>query len=173
VSSGTRDLPDGTVTMVFTDIVGSTAMLAELGDGYGDLLGDHRRQVRAIAAGHGGVEVDTQGDAFFLVFGRASDAISAAWEVVGIGSAAPVRVGVHTGEPARAEDGYVGMDVHLAARIAASGSGGQILLSGATRELVSGQTVRDLGVHRLKDVGEVHLYQLGEADFPPRSLGRT
>jgi len=87
--------------MVFTDIVGSTALLAEHGDAYGELLGEHRRQVRAIAAGHGGVEVDTQGDAFFLVFGRASDAISAARELVGIGGRVPVRVGVHTGEPAR------------------------------------------------------------------------
>jgi predicted ATPase len=160
--------------MVFTDIVGSTALLAEHGDAYGELLGEHRRQVRAIAAGHGGVEVDTQGDAFFLVFGRASDAISAARELVGIGGRVPVRVGVHTGEPARAEEGYVGMDVHLAARIAASGSGGQVLLSGATRELVSDQNVRDLGVHRLKDVGEVRLYQLGKTDFPPvRSVGRS
>ncbi|HET7378510.1 MAG TPA: adenylate/guanylate cyclase domain-containing protein, partial [Gaiellales bacterium] len=174
MSFGTGDLPDGTVTMVFTDIVGSTALLAELGDGYGKLLGDHRRQVRAIVAGRGGVEVDTQGDAFFLVFGRASDAISAVQEMVGIGSAVPVRVGVHTGEPTRTEEGYVGMDVHLAARIAASGCAGQILLSGATRELVSEQAVRDLGVHRLKDVGEVHLYQLGETDFPPvRSVGRS
>lgn len=158
--------------MVFTDIAGSTALLAELGEEYRQLLADHRRQVRAIAAGHGGVEVDTQGDAFFLVFRRASDAISAAREVVDLGSTVRVRIGVHTGEPARTEDGYVGMDVHLAARIAASGSGGQILLSRATRELVPEQTVRDLGMHRLKDVGEVHLFQHGEADFPPvRSIG--
>jgi predicted ATPase len=160
--------------MVFTDIVGSTSLLAELGDRYRHLLSEHRRQVRAIAARHGGVEVDTQGDAFFLVFRRASDALSAAADVVADGAPPPVRIGVHTGEPSRTEEGYVGMDVHLAARIAASGSGGQILLSRTTRELVPDQILRDLGVHRLKDVGEVHLYQCGEVDFPPvRSIGRS
>jgi len=160
--------------MVFTDIAGSTALLSELGDRYRDLLAEHRRRVRCIAARHGGVEVDTQGDAFFLVFRRASEAVSAAREVVGIDAAVPVRIGVHTGEPLRTDEGYVGMDVHLAARIAASGSGGQILLSRTTRELVPTEVVRDLGVHRLKDVGEVHLYQHGASEFPPvRSIGRS
>ena len=160
--------------MVFTDIVGSTVLLAERGDGYRELLADYRQQVRAIARTHGGVEVDTQGDAFFLVFRRASDAVSAARGIVASGVGVPVRIGVHTGEPSRTEEGYVGMDVHLAARIAASGSGGQVLLSRATRELVPDQVVRDLGVHRLKDVGEVHVYQCGEADFAPvRSIGRS
>jgi predicted ATPase len=173
VTLKSRDLPDGTVTMVFTDIVGSTALLARLGKGYGGLLADHRERVRAITARHGGQEVDTQGDAFFIVFRRASDAVTAARDIVALGGAVPVRIGMHTGEPSRTAEGYVGMDVHLASRIAASGSGGQILLSRATRELVPAQAVRDLGVHRLKDVGDVHLYQHGEADFPPiRSLGR-
>ncbi|MGH3139576.1 MAG: ATP-binding protein [Gaiellales bacterium] len=170
-------LPDGTVTMVFTDIVGSTALVFDLGDRYEWLLAEHRRAVREIVARHDGMEVDTQGDAFFLVFRRASDAVAAARDVVGAsGEDEPVRVriGVHTGAPARVEEGYVGIDVHVAARIAAAGSGGQILLSRQTRGLVPDEPVRDLGAHRLKDVGEVQLYQCGHADFPPvRSLGRS
>jgi len=143
------------VTMVFTDIVGSTALLAERGDGYRDLLEGYRRQVRGIAGSHGGVEVDTQGDAFFLVFRRASDAVSAAGEIVSGGVGVPVRIGVHTGEPSRAEEGYVGMDVHLAARIAASGSGGQILLSVEVADLVrrdlpADVSLRDIGKQRMK-----------------------
>jgi predicted ATPase len=172
--STTRELPDGTVTMVFTDIAGSTALLGQLGDRYRDVLAEHRRQVRAAAERHGGVEVDTQGDAFFLAFQRASDAVAAACDVASAGEAVRVRVGVHTGEPLRTDEGYVGMDVHLAARIAASGSGGQILVSRTTRELIPDEGLRDLGMHRLKDVGDVHLYQYGEAEFPPvRSLGNT
>ncbi len=127
-----RDLPEGTVTMVFTDIAGSTALLRELGDGYALVLAEHRARLRAIVECHHGIEVDTQGDAYFLVFHRASDALAAAREAVSEPGADPlvrIRVGVHTGEPARSDQGYVGMDVHVAARIAASGSGGQILVS--------------------------------------------
>src|SRR5438045_5304557 len=150
--------------MVFTDIAGSTALLASLGDDYRDVLAEHRRRVREIAGQQGGAEVDTQGDSFFLIFRRAADAVRAAREVVA-SSGVPVRIGVHTGEPSRTEDGYVGIDVHLAARIAASGSGGQILLSRTTRQLVPEEAVRDLGVHRLRDVGDVQLYQYGDAEF--------
>jgi predicted ATPase len=172
-----RDLPEGTLTMVFTDIAGSTALLSELGDGYPAVLADHRSAVRTIVARHHGVEVDTQGDAFFLVFPRASDAVAAACDVMeGPGGDGPVRVriGIHTGEPARTAEGYVGIDVHVAARISAAASAGQILLSRQTRELVSNRQLHDLGVCRLKDVGDVHLFQCGNAAFPPvRSIGRT
>ncbi len=175
MTGASRDLPEGTVTMVFTDIAGSTALLRELGDGYARVLAEHRARLRAIVECHHGIEVDTQGDAFFLVFCRASDALAAAREAVsepGADPAVRVRVGVHTGEPARSDEGYVGMDVHVAARIAASGSGGQILVSRQTRELIAAEPLRDLGVHRLKDVGEVQLFQVGDEEFPPvRSIG--
>jgi predicted ATPase/class 3 adenylate cyclase len=170
-----RDLPEGTVTMVFTDIAGSTALLRELGDRYAGVLAEHRTRLRAIVERHHGFEVDTQGDAFFLVFRRASDGLAAAREAVsepGGDPAVRIRVGVHTGEPARSEEGYTGIDVHVAARIAASGSGGQIVVSRQTRELTVAEPLRDLGVHRLKDVGEVQLFQLGDEQFPPlRSIG--
>ena len=141
------DLPRGTVTFLFTDIVGSTRQLHDQGDRYAELLSEHRRVLREAFARHGGVEVDTQGDAFFVAFARASDAIAAASE----GQAAlrdgpiSVRMGLHTGEPVMTDEGYVGIDVHRAARIAAAGYGGQILLSHATCDLVTGETVRDLG----------------------------
>ena len=163
--------------MVFTDIAGSTALLHELGDDYREVLNEHRRRIRAIVDRHGGVEVDTQGDAFFLAFPRASAAVAAAREAVAdMASSGPIRirVGVHTGEPVRTDEGYVGLDVHVAARIAASGSGGQVLVSRQTRELLAAEPIHDLGVHRLKDVGEVHLFQIGTERFPPvRSIGRS
>jgi predicted ATPase len=163
--------------MVFTDIAGSTALVSQSAEQYTSLLDDHRKKVRATVERHGGIEVDTQGDAFFLVFRRASDAVAAAREVVETsGHEGPLRprIGVHTGEPACVEEGYVGIDVHVAARIAAAGSGGQILLSRQTRGLVPDEPVRDLGLHRLKDVGDVQLFQYGYIDFPPvRSIGRT
>ena len=144
---------------------------------YAAVLSQHRRSMREIVGRHRGFEVDTQGDAFFVVFERASDAIRAAREATSeLESEGPVtvRVGIHTGEPTRSEEGYVGIDVHVAARIAASGSGGQILISRQTRELVPSESVRDLGMHRLKDVGEVQLFQAGDGDFPPvRSIGRS
>jgi predicted ATPase len=162
--------------MVFTDISGSTALVNELGGGYAAVLSSHRQLVREILARHRGFEVDTQGDAFFLVFRRASDAIAAARELVGASeSTGPVRVrvGIHTGEPVRVPEGYIGVDVHLASRIAASGSGGQILISRQTRELVGSERAIDLGLHGLRDVGEVQLFQVGDGTFPPvRSIGR-
>src|SRR5437660_8361141 len=126
-----RELPTGTVTFLFTDIEGSTRLLDELGaERYGEALLEHRRALREAFARHGGIEVDTQGDAFFIAFSRASDALAAASEARSA-SAGPVRVrmGIHTGEPIVTDEGYVGIDVHRAARIAAAGHGGQILVS--------------------------------------------
>jgi predicted ATPase len=172
-----RDLPSGTVTLFFTDIAGSTRLLQDLGDAYADALAEHRRVLRAAFARHGGIEVDTQGDAFFVAFGRASDAVAAAVEAQAAlveAGRVRVRIGIHTGEPSRTHEGYVGIDVHRAARIAAAGHGGQTLLSQSTRELVDGRALRKLGKHRLKDVGEVELYQVGDETFPPlRSLNQT
>jgi predicted ATPase len=171
-----RDLPSGTVTFLFTDIEGSTRLLHELGDDYASVLAEHRRRLRAAAARHGGAEVDTQGDAFFFAFARASDAVAAAGEGRSALATGPVRVrmGIHTGEPAVTDEGYVGVDVHKAARIASSGHGGQILLSQATRDLVDAD-VRDLGRHRLKDLStSERIYQLGSGKFSPlRTLYRT
>ena len=171
------DLPSGTVTFLFTDIEGSTRLLEQLGEGYADALAAHRRLLRATFARHGGVEADTQGDAFFVAFGKASDALAAATEAQMALQAAGlirVRIGIHTGEPTRADEGYVGIDVNRAARIAAAGHGGQILLSQSTRQLIDGVELLDLGEHRLKDVGTLRLFQVGHDEFPsPKSLGKT
>jgi predicted ATPase len=161
-------LPSGVVTLLFTDIEGSTRLLHELGDGYGDELDDHRRVVRAACAAHHGVEVDTQGDAFFMAFARASDAAAAAVDAQRGLADGPVRVrmGLHTGEPRVTEEGYVGIDVHRGARIAAVGHGGQVLLSQSTRALIDHQ-VRDLGAHRLKDLSAPErIYQLEIEGLP-------
>jgi predicted ATPase/class 3 adenylate cyclase len=172
-----RDLPTGTVTLLFTDVEGSTDLLQELGERYAESLGEHRRLVRDVVARHGGVEVDTQGDAFFIVFETATNALAAASEIQSATSMDDrfrIRIGVHTGEPRTTNEGYVGIDVHRAARITAAGHGGQTLVSQSTRELVDGEELRDLGTHRLKDVGELRLYQLGDEPFPPlRSLNQT
>ena len=132
-----RELPSGTVTFLFTDIEGSTKLLHELGDAYAEALAEHRRGLRAAFEAHGGVEVDTQGDAFFVAFARARDALAAAREGQQALADGPIRVrmGLHTGEPIVTEEGYVGIDVHRAARIAAVGHGGQVLVSQSTREL--------------------------------------
>jgi predicted ATPase len=163
------DLPAGTVTFLFTDIEGSTRLLHELGDGYADVLAEHRRVLREAWREHHGVEVDTQGDAFFVAFSRATDAVAAAAEAQSALADGPVKVrmGLHTGEPLRGGEGYVGFDVHRAARIAAAGHGGQVLLSQATVDLAGAQ-VRDLGLHRLKDLSAAErIFQLGTHDFPP------
>jgi predicted ATPase len=164
-----RELPSGTVTFLFTDIEGSTRLLHELGDGYADALADHRRTLRAAATAHGGVEVDTQGDAFFIAFARASEAVSAAADIQrGLaGGPVYVRIGLHTGEPLLTDEGYVGLDLHRGARICAAGHGGQVLLSRTTCDLIDAD-VLDLGEHRLKDLLEPQrLYQLGSQTFPP------
>ena len=169
-------LPTGTVTFLFTDIEGSTRLLHELGDAYVEALAEHRRVLREAFGRHEGVEVDTQGDAFFVVFARASDAVAAA-NAAQSALAAPIRVrmGLHTGEPLITDEGYAGIDVHRAARIAAVGHGGQVLLSQSTRDLVAGDSVLDLGEHRLKDLtAPERIYQLGDGDFPPlKSLNQT
>jgi predicted ATPase/class 3 adenylate cyclase len=173
-----QEPPRGTVTFLFTDIEGSTRLLHELADGYARLLADHRARLREIFAAHGGYEVDTQGDAFFVAFQRARDAVAAAADISSVLADGPVRVrvGVHTGEPAVTAEGYVGIDVHRAARICAAGHGGQVLVSHTTRDLLDGEVdLRDLGEHRLKDLAEpLRLYQLGREKFPPlRSLNAT
>jgi class 3 adenylate cyclase len=180
-----RQLPTGTVTLLFTDIEGSTHLLQRLGERYPDVLDECRGVLRAAFHQHHGHEVDTQGDAFFVAFGRAIDAVSAAitaqralashsWPE---GAALRVRMGLHTGEPSVASEGYVGLDVHRAARIMSAGHGGQVLLSQTTRDLVEhalpeGARLQDLGAHRLKDLQQPsHLFQLVIAglpiDFPP------
>ena len=165
------DLPTGTVTFLFTDVEGSTKLLRELGaEAYSEALAEHRRIVRGACAAHDGVEVDTQGDAFFLVFPSALGALAAAQAVKDALAPGPIhlRIGLHTGTPLMTEEGYVGDDVHLASRVAAAAHGGQVVLSRATRELVDGLLLVDLGEHRLKDIdGAVPIYQLGEESFPP------
>ena len=175
------ELPTGTVTFVFTDIEGSTKLLHELGEEYADVLAEHRRILRNAFAQHGGVEVDTQGDAFFVAFERASDAVGSAADAQRELVPGPVRVrmGIHTGEPLRTDEGYVGMDIHRAARIAAAGHGGQILVSQTARDLVEADlpaelALHDLGQHRLKDLSAPqHIFQLVgdglEREFPALS----
>jgi predicted ATPase/class 3 adenylate cyclase len=170
--------PTGTVTFLFTDIEGSTRLLQEHGEGYARTLAEHRRTLRAAFGYHGGVEIDTQGDAFFVAFGSANEAAAAAQEAQEAlaDGAIRVRMGIHTGEPQLADEGYVGIDVHRAARICSAAHGGQVVLSDSTRSLIGGSfTVTDLGLHRLKDLGAPEkLFQLGERTFPPlRSLNAT
>jgi predicted ATPase/class 3 adenylate cyclase len=171
------DLPSGTVTFLFTDVEGSTRLLQELGaDAYADALGEHRRAIRDACLTNGGVEVDTQGDAFFFAFPTAPGAIAAGEAMTEALATGPIRVraGVHTGTPLLAGEGYVGDDVHRAARIAAAGHGGQVLVSAATATLVDIQ-LTDLGEHRFKDLAAPErVYQLGSGAFPAlKSLYRT
>jgi predicted ATPase len=172
------DLPSGTVTFLFTDVEGSTRLLHELGaEGYAEALAEHRRVVREACAAEGGVEVDTQGDAFFFGFPTAPGALAAAsafTEHLASG-AISVRVGIHTGTPLVTEEGYVGTDVHRAARIGAAGHGGQVLVSASTTALAGADGLRDLGEHRFKDLSaHERVYQLGTVQFPPlKTLYRT
>jgi class 3 adenylate cyclase len=164
----------GTVTFAFTDIEGSTKLLQELGDvEFGALSRDHRRLVRETFGKAGGSEIDTQGDAFFFSFPRARDAVNAAvaaqralrehaWPD---GREVRVRMGLHTGEPHVGDEGYLGIDVVRAARIASAGAGGQILISETTRALLGnvlpdGAAVLDLGERHLKDIQHEHIYEV-------------
>ena len=172
-------LPGGTVTFLFSDIEGSTRLLQELGDDYARVVEDHRRIMRRAMEGHGGTEIDTQGDAFFFSFTRAKDAADAA---VGAqralaehewpdGAQVRVRMGLHTGEPQVGEHGYLGIDVVRAARICSAGHGGQILLSETTRALLGnalppGASVLDLGQQNLKDIQQERIFQLALDDQP-------
>jgi predicted ATPase/class 3 adenylate cyclase len=174
------ELPTGTVTFLFTDVEGSTRLLQRVGDAYRDLLATHHQILRESIATGGGVEVQTEGDGFFAVFSTATGAVLTAvrgqrnllnhsWPE---GEVVRVRMGVHTGEGVLSSGAYVGLDVHRAARIAAAGHGGQVLVSDATRALIEhalpmGVDLRDLGVHRLKDIEQPeHLYQLLIEGFP-------
>src|SRR5262245_13645007 len=165
------DLPSGTVTFLFTDVEGSTKLLHELGaETYAQAIADHRVVVREACRVESGIEVDTQGDAFFYAFPSAPGAVGAAQAITDALAAGQIhlRIGVHTGTPLVTDEGYVGDDVHFAARVAASAHGGQVVLSEATRALVDGALVTDLGEHRLKDIaGAVSLFQLGSERFPP------
>ena len=179
-----RELPIGTVPLLFTDIEGSTRML-QIWWSYASLLETCRSLLRTAFLDFHGHEVDTEGDAFFVAFSRATDAVSAAvaaqralftlaWPD---GVAVRVRMGLHTGEPHLASEGYVGLDVHHAARIMSAGHGGQVLLSQTTRDLVEstlpeGVSLLDMGAHRLKDLQQPgQIFQLAiaglPADFPP------
>lgn len=174
------DLPTGTVTLLFTDMEGSTRLLQQLGDRYASVLTQCRQLLREAFRQYNGQEVDTEGDAFFVAFARATDAAGAALAIQRAladhpwpkGVSVRVRIGLHTGEPQLSSEGYIGLDVHHAARIMSAGHGGQILLSQTTRELVEqhlpeGAYLRDLGDHRLKDLQRPsHLFQLGSADLP-------
>jgi predicted ATPase/class 3 adenylate cyclase len=173
-----RDLPTGTVTFLFTDVEGSTRLLQALGaERYAAALAEHRRALREACVRHGGVEVDTQGDSFFFAFATAPAALAAAGDAVEALERGPIRVrgGLHTGTPVVTDEGYVGDDVHRAARIAAAGHGGQILVSSATAGLLDFDSLVDLGEHRFKDLAAPErVYQVGDGDFPPlASLRRT
>lgn len=165
------DLPTGTVTFLFTDVEGSTRLLHELGaEAYAEELASHGRVVREACGDEGGVEVDTQGDAFFFAFSSAPGAVAAAQAMTDALADGQIhlRIGLHTGTPLVTGEGYVGDDVHLAARVAACGHGDQVLLSKTTRMLVDGLSLADLGEHRLKDIeGAVSIWQLGDKRFPP------
>ena len=183
------ELPGGTLTVLHTEIEGSTLLTVHLGDRYPEVLATHCALVRAAFTAHAGHEVDTQGDSFFGVFSRATQAVAAAvamqralagaaWPE---GGAVRVRIGLHTGEPIRTAVGYTGLDVIRGARIRDAGHGGQVLLSKATAALVEdalldGMSLRDLGAYRLKNLPHPeHIFQLIipdlPADFPPlRSL---
>jgi predicted ATPase len=158
------------VTFLFTDVEGSTKLLHELGpDKYARALAEHRHVLREAFAAHGGVEVDAQGDAFFVAFPVAAGALRAAAEATEGLESGPIRVriGIHTGTPHPTEEGYVGVDVHRAARIVSAAHGGQILLSKEAQALVD-HDLTDLGEHRLKDFDEpVWIFQFGSQRFPP------
>jgi class 3 adenylate cyclase len=181
------DLPRGTVTFVFTDIEGSTELLKRLGERYREILGAHRRIVRETFSAAGGMEIDTHGDAFFFVFGRARDAVAAAVDVQRLhaagewpeGASVRVRIGLHTGEPAVDDEGYLGLDVVRAARICTVGRGGQVLLSETTRALVGttlpeGVAVFPLGERHLRGLDEPErVYELAIEDLETETVGEV
>jgi class 3 adenylate cyclase len=182
-------LPSGTLTLLFSDIEGSTRLLSQLGVHYGEALSVQRSIMREELSRYAGREIGTEGDSFFVVFTSASAAVEAALaaqrRLASYGwpddAAVRVRMGLHVGEPTRLEDDYVGMDVHRAARIASAAHGGQIVVSAATAQRIldrsPGVQLKDLGWHRLKDIPEPeHILQLVadglQQEFPPlRSLG--
>jgi predicted ATPase/class 3 adenylate cyclase len=173
------DLPAGTVTFLFTDVEGSTALLHQLGqERFAEALAEHRRLIRAACAGHDGVEVDTQGDGFFFAFADSTAAIAAAKELTTALAEGPIRVraGLHVGQPLLTAEGYVGADVHLAARVAASAHGGQVVLTHATASTADVEVeLTDLGEHRLAGFDRpVPVLQVGTETFPPlRTISNT
>src|ERR671937_711593 len=180
------DVPSGTATLLFTDIEGSTRLLKQLRERYAEVLAEHQRLLREAFAAHGGHEIDTQGDSFFVAFASARDAVLAAvegqlalashpWPE---GARVKVRMGLHTGQATATDGRYTGLAVHRAARICAAGHGGQVLVSQATQTLLEDEEedlhvfLRDLGEQRLKDLERpVRLYQAGAdglpVSFPP------
>jgi predicted ATPase/class 3 adenylate cyclase len=180
-----RALPSGTVTLLFTDIEGSTRLLGAVGDRYGALLADHHRLLREVWAEHGGAEVDAEGDAFFVAFDEPRAAVVAAIEAQRRlaahswpdGRTVRVRMGVHTGTPRIRDGTYWGADVHYASRLADAAHGGQVLASAATRALLGDVAVESLGEHGLKDFPaprEIFHVGGGAAGFPPpRTLERA
>lgn len=185
-------LPSGTVSLLFSDIEGSTGLLSRLGPMYADALDGQRRILRQVWAEHGGVELGTEGDSFYVVFATAPDAVAAAvraqrelarfdWPA---GERVRVRIGIHTGNPTPHDGAYVGMDVHRAARIAGAAHGGQVVVSAATAELVASALpasarLRDLGSHQLKDIAQPERLFQAEVDglvsefAPLRTLGTS
>nr|MBA2532170.1 adenylate/guanylate cyclase domain-containing protein [Nocardioidaceae bacterium] len=184
------ELPSGTVTLLFSDVEGSTVLLSRLGPAYAKALDGQRHVLRTAWSAHGGTELGTEGDSFFVVFSTAEGAVAAATQAQRElanypwpgGERVRVRVGMHTGTPTVHDGGYVGMDVHRAARVAGAAHGGQVVVSSATAELVTsclpdGVGLRDLGRHQLKDIAQAeHILQLTidglQGDFPPlKTLG--
>ncbi|HZU00201.1 MAG TPA: tetratricopeptide repeat protein [Ktedonobacteraceae bacterium] len=179
------DRPTGTLTLLFTDMEGSTHLLQQLGKRYGSVLAECRRMLRTAFAQYNGYEIDTQGDAFFVVFARAIDAVGAAVTAQRVlastswpeGAMVRVRMGLHTGEPEPSPEGYVGLDVHLAARIMSAGHGGQVLLSQTASDIVKhdlpdGVSLLNMGKHHLKDLHQpIRIFQLVisglSCNFPP------
>ena len=175
------DLPRGAVTFLFTDVEGSTRLVKQLRERYGEVLTEHQRLLREAFQVHGGYEVDTQGDSFFVAFSRARDAVLAAVEGQRAllsypwpqGVELKVRMGIHTGQAVASDSRYTGLAVHRAARIGAAAHGGQVLVSQATQTLVEDEEenlhvlLRDLGEQRLKDLDRsVRLYQVEAEDLP-------
>ena len=168
------------MTFLFTDLEGSTQLVQRAKDAYGDILSDHRRLLREAVAASGGHEIDCRADEFFIAFRGARDAVAAALAGQRAFAAHPwpggldvrVRMGIHTGEPSVGDEGYLGLDVHRAARIAAAGHGGQVLLSQTTRDLLgggdaAGVRLKDLGEHELPDLPRPErIYQIVAPDLP-------
>jgi DNA-binding NarL/FixJ family response regulator len=156
------------VTLLFTDIEGSTRLVQELGDAYPAVLEQHRAAVRAALSAASGEEIDCRGDEFSAAFSDADAAVAAARAIQDAQNEVRVRIGIHTGAPLRVDGGYVGVDVHRAARICAAGHGGQVLLSETAQSaLRAPESLRDLGAHQLRGLeAPERLYQLGGGEFP-------